>query len=331
MGKQVRGSTVRLIGVTDTAYGAPPAAPTALILPYVQNNVKADQQRDTDETISGFRGSARSVAGNRKVDGTLQINAAPQTIGFWLKHLLGAPASTTTAGVTTHVFGVAASGAEALPPSFTLESDMGADFTAASRYVRLSGCRIAQAQFSIGPSGFVQFTPTIAGSDYIKSATPLDAAPTDTGHAAFSTLTAALVYGGGALALDTTKLDFTFSNNLDEDTYLVGGGGKRGDLPEGLAGVNGTIEALLKDSALLDAALSDADSSLQLTLTRGTGDGTLGNESLQILIPALVFAVTTPTVPGPKGLRLQATFTGHRTTGEIGVTATLKTPIATIQ
>ena len=50
-----------------------------------------------------------------------------------------------------------------------------------------------------------------------------------------------------------------------------------------------------------------------------------------ILIPALVFATTTPVVTGPKGVSLQATFTGHRTVGEIGVTATLKTPIATIQ
>lgn len=331
MAKQVRGSTVRLIGVTDTAYGTPPAAPTALVLPYVQNNVKADQTRDTDQTISGYRGAARSVAGNRKVGGTLQINVAPQTIGFWLKHLLGAPTSVLNGAVTTYTFGVAASGASALPPSFTMESDMGPDFTAASRYVRLTGCRISQAQFAVGASGFMQFTPTVDGSDYTKSAAPLDAAPTDNGHAAFSTLTAALVFGGGALTLDVTKLDFTLNNNMDAGNYLVGGGGKLGDIPEGLFDVSGTVEALLSDSSLIDAALSDTDSSLQLTLTRGTGDGSAGNESLEILIPALVFAATTPVVPGPKGLLLSATFTGHRTAGEIGVTATLKTPIATIQ
>ncbi|HET6805324.1 MAG TPA: phage tail tube protein [Frateuria sp.] len=327
---QVRGSNVRLIGVTDDSFATPPASPSAVILPFVQNNVKADQQRDTDDTISGFRGAARSVAGNRTVGGTLQVNAAPQTIGFLLKHLLGAPTSTTATGVTTHVFGVAASGASALPPSFTLESDLGAAFTAASRYVRLTGCRIAQAQFAVGPSGFMQVTPTITGSGYSKSGTPLDASPDDTGHAAFSTLTASLVFGGGALPLDVTKLDFTIGNNLDEDTYVIGGNGNRGDLPEGLLTVSGTVEALLKDSGLLDAALADTDSSLVLTLTRGTGDGTDGNESLEINIPALVFATTTPTVPGPKGVRLQASFTGHRTTGEIGVTATLKTPLATI-
>lgn len=327
---QVRGSNVRLIGVTDASYGTPPASPSALILPFVQNNVKADQQRDSDDTISGFRGAARSVAGNRTVGGTLQINAAAQTIGFWLQHLLGAPTSTTATGVTTHVFGVAASGSGALPPSFTLESDLGAGFTSASRYVRLTGCRIAQAQFSVGPSGFMQVTATVAGSGYSKGSTALDASPDDNGHAAFSTLTAAIAFGGGSLPLDVTKLDFTLSNNLDEDTYVIGGNGNRGDLPEGLLGVSGTVEALLKDSGLLDAALADTDSSLVLTLQNGTGDGTAGNEQLEINIPALVFATTTPTVPGPKGVRLQATFTGHRTTGEIGVTATLKTPIATI-
>lgn len=331
MGKQVRGANVRLIGTTEATYGTPSGTPTALILPFVQNNLKSDQTRDQDETISGYRGMSRSIAGNRSVAGTVQINAAPQTIGFWLKHILGAPASTTATGVTTHVFGVAFDGAAALPPGMTLEEDMGADFTAASRYVRYSGVRVAQAQFSLSPAGFLQVTSTLTGSAYSKNSTPLDATPTDTGHAAFSTLTAALVFGSGSLAIDATKLDFTLGNNLDEDTYVIGGNGARGDLPEGMLSVSGNVEALLKDDALLAAALADEDTSLLLTLQNGTGDGTDGNEQLQINIPALVFGVSTPTVPGPKGLRLTAPFTAHRTAGEIGVTATLKTPIATIE
>lgn len=330
MAKQVRGSQVRSIAVTDTDYATPPASPDALIVPYVQDSVAASQSRDTDDTITGFRGASRSVAGQRKVSGTRQINVAPQTIGFWLKHLLGAPTSTTDSGVTTHVFSVAASGANALPPSFTLESDLGADFTAASRYVRLLGCRVGQAEFDVGPSGFMQMTPTITGSNYAASSTPLDATPTDTGHAAFSTLTAALIFGGGALDLDVTSLKFTLNNNLDDSGYVIGDGGALGDLPEGLMSVTGTVVSLLKDSAQLDAALNDTDTSLQLTLKNGTGDGTAGNEQLVINIPALVFSLTTPTVSGPKGVTLSADFTGHRTSGEIGVTATLTTPLATI-
>jgi len=331
MAKQVRGSLVRLIGVTDTAFGIPPVTPSSLILPYVQNNVKADQTRDQDQTISGFRGMVRSVAGARKVSGALQINAAPQTIGFWLKHLIGAPTSTTATGVTTHVFAPAASGANALPPSFTLESDMGAGFTSASRYMRLLGCRVASAAISITPSGFMQFNPTLSGSDFVAGATALDSAPTDTGHAAFTTLTAALVFGGGSIILDSTKVDLAVSNNLDDTGYVVGGNGRLGDLPEGMLAVTGSIETLLKDDSLLQLALTDADTSLLLTLSSGDGSGTAGNESLAISIPALVFAATSPVVPGPKGLLLTGTFDSHRTTGETGVTFTLKTPLATIQ
>lgn len=331
MGQQVRGSNVRLIGVTDATYGAPPATPSTLILPYVQNNVKADQTRDTDQTITGFRGMVRSVAGARKVAGALQINAAPQTIGFWIKHLLGAPTSTTLTGVTTHVFQPSFAGATVLPPSFTLEEDMGSGFTAASRYVRYLGCRIASAAISISPSGFMQFNPTVAGSDFSLNAAPLDAAPTDTGHSAFTTLTAALVFAGGSVVLDSTKVDLAINNNLDEDTYVVGGQGKRGDLPEGMIAATGSIDTLLKDDSLLQLALNDTDTSLVLTLQNGNGDGTAGNEQLVLNIPALVFAATTPVVPGPKGLRLTGTFDSHRTTGETGVTFTLKTPIATIQ
>lgn len=331
MAKQVRGSNVRLIGVTDATYGTPPASPSTLVLPFVQNNVKADQTRDTDQTITGFRGMVRSVAGARKVAGTMQLNAAAQTIGFWLKHLLGAPTSTTATGVTTHVFQPSFAGATVLPPSFTMEEDMGADFTAASRYVRYLGCRIASAAISISPSGFMQFNPTIAGSDFLLSATPLDASPTDTGHAAFTTLTAALVFAGGSVVLDSAKVDLAINNNLDENTYVVGGGGKRGDLPEGMISVSGTIDTLLKDDSLLTLGLTDTDTSLVLTLQNGTGAGTAGNEQLVITIPALVFGVNTPVVPGPKGLHLAGAFDSFRTTGETGVTFTLKTPIATIQ
>lgn len=331
MTQQVRGSNVRLIGVTDTAYGTPPATPSTLILPYVQNNLKFDVARDQDQTISGFRGMVRSVAGARKVAGTLQLNAAAQTLGFWLKHLIGAPSSTLATGVTTYVFQPSFAGATVLPPSFTLEADLGAGFTAASRYQRYLGCRVASAQISISPSGFMQVTPTIAASDFAAGATALDASPTDTGHAAFSTLTAALVFGGGSVVLDTTKVDFTINNNLDENTYVVGGEGKRGDLPEGMISIDGTIDTLLKDDSLLQLALTDTDTSLVLTLKNGTGDGTAGNEKLIINIPAIVFAASSPVVPGPKGLHLAGTFSSHRTTGETGVTFTLATPIATIQ
>lgn len=327
---QVRGSNVRLIGVTDTAYATPPASPDAVILPFVSHGVAASETRDTDETIDGYRGENRSVAGAQSLSGPVQINAAPQTIGFWLKHLVGAPTSTTETDVTTHVFAPAVSGAHALPPSFTLEQDMGAGFTAESRYVRLLGCRIASCAISVGPTGFVQFTPTVTGSGAELSETALDATPTDNGHRAFGALNAALVFGGGSLDLDVAKLDIAITNNLDEDTVVIGSNGQRGDLPEGKFGVSGSIDTLVKGDAMLQQALNDTDTSLVLTLKAGTGDGTLGNEQLVISIPAIAFAKNTPVVPGPKGLRLTSNFTSHRTSGETGVTFTLKTPLATI-
>jgi len=331
MGQQVRGSGIRLIGVTDTAYRTPPVTPDAVILPFVSHGVAASETRDTDETIDGYRGQNRSVAGAQTLNGPVQVNAAPQTIGFWLKHLIGTPASSTATGVTTHVFTPAMSGAAALPPSFTLEQDMGAGFTSGSRYIRHLGCRVASCAISLGPTGFVQFTPTITGSNATIGATALDSTPTDTGHAAFEALAAALVFGAGSLVLDVAKLDLALTNNLDEDTLTVGSGGLRGDLPEGKFGCTGTLDTLVKDDALVQQALTDTDTSLVLTLKRGTGDGTDGNEQLTISIPAIVFAKNTPVVPGPKGLRLTGNFTSHRTSGETGVTFTLKTPLAIIQ
>ena len=95
MDQIVRGINVQLVGVTDTDYRTAPASPDVLVLPYVQNNLAGSETRDTDDTIDGYRGMNRSVAGEQTLNGAIQLNAAPQTIGFWLKHLIGAPTSTT--------------------------------------------------------------------------------------------------------------------------------------------------------------------------------------------------------------------------------------------
>jgi len=52
---------------------------------------------------------------------------------------------------------------------------------------------------------------------------------------------------------------------------------------------------------------------------------------LTFTIPSGAFEIATPTIPGPKGITVQANFSAHRTSGELGITAVLLSPLATVE
>lgn len=333
MGKQIRGSHTRLVGYTESAFDTQPGAPSGLVLPFVSDGTKPNESRDTDETITGYRGEGRSVAGNQDLSGQIQLNMAPQTVGWWLTHLVGQPTTTDNGdGTYTHVFKAATDGANALPAGFELERDYGSGMTAASRYLVMRGCRINQGKFDFAASGFAKLALDIMGASSAKASAAMDATPTDNGHSAFALRNAGtsvtLKSGGSAVALSIVTLSLTWANNLDGDTYVIGSGGIRGDLAEGKASVSGSIDTLFKDANLQDLQLDDSDASITQVLQAGTGNGSAGNEKLTIDIPSIVFAQDAATVSGPKGLRLTGNFTAHRTTGELAATFTLLSPIA---
>lgn len=326
----VRGSNVRITAVPETAYKTPGANGERIY--FTQFSVTPDQQRDADPTLAGFRGQARSVDGNRNVQGQWGYAMAPESIGILLKNLIGAPTTSGASAPYTHVFQTAASGVNALPIGLTFEEDYGTAIAAASRYLQLRGCRFNSGTFTFSPSGVQTMQVDVLGADWQKASTPLDATPTDNGHTAFEAtgLNIRLGPSGSPLKVCFNQLTLNWSNDLDADKFCISGGGVRDGLPEGFAIVGGSITAFFDHEDLIDQILSGTDTQMEIVLKRGTGAGTAGNEQLTITIPNLVFARTGPTIDGPRGLRLQANFSVHRTTGELGVTFTLLSPIATI-
>lgn len=326
----VRGSNVRITAVPETAYKTPGTDGERIY--FTQFSVTPDQQRENSQTLAGFRGQARSVEGNRNVQGQIGYEMAPESIGLLLKHLIGAPTTTGASAPYTHTFQVGASGANALPIGLTFEEDFGTAIASASRYLQLRGCRFNSGTFTFSPSGFQTLQIDVLGADWLKTNTTLDGTPTDNGHIPFTSTELAVRLGpsGSPKMVCFNQLTLNWANDLDADKFCISGGGVRDGLPEGFAIVGGSITAFFDHEDVIDTLLSGTDTELQVTLSRGTGLGTAGNEKLTITIPNLVFARTGPTIDGPRGLRLQANFSVHRTTGELGVTFTLLSPIATI-
>ncbi len=324
------GALTRIAAFTETDYDTPPVVPDGRLIAVQSFGLRAAEARETDPTLSGFRGQSRSTAGRRDVSGTILVSIAPQTIGLWLAHVIGRPV-TTGAGPYTHTFAVDPNGAGALPAGLMFETDYGAGITAPGRYVRYNGVRINQGTFQFPSSGPPTLSMDALGANFSAAATtPLDATLTDAGHSAWSAKQIALEFDDGALSVCMESLSVVMGNDLDADRWCVGNGGTRHDLPEGSFIVTGQAVQFFDTPALMNKALSDADAKIKVTLTRGTGLGTAGNESLVITIPLAVFEANTPAVDGPKGLKLQANFTAHRGVGEIGVTAVLKNALATV-
>lgn len=324
------GALSKIAAFTETTYNTTPGTPDGRRLAVQSLALAANEARDNDPTLSGFRGQVRSTAGKRDVSGQAQISVAPESIGFWLAHLIGKPA-VTGSGPYTHSFAVDPTGAGALPVGMLVEVDYGAGITAPGRYIRYSGVRVNQAVLKLPNSGFPSMQIDLLGADFDAEATSaLDATLTDTGHSAWSAKQIVLELDDGATAVCFESLDVTFGNDLDADRYCVGNGGVRHDLPEGFAILSGQGVIYFDTAALMNKALADLDAKIKITLSRGDGLGTAGNESLVITIPLAVFAANTPPIDGPKGLKMQANFTAHRSTGELGLTAVLKNALAVV-
>lgn len=327
----VTGALTRIIGWNETTWNTTPGTPSARLIPVVSFGLRANEERETDPTLSGYRGQQRSSAGKREVSGAIAITVAPETIGFWLANLIGAPTTTGASAPYTHTFEVDPTGAGALPVGMGFEVDYGAGISGAGRYIVYSGVRINQMTLNLPANGNITAQIDVLGANFdADNVASLDATPTDTGHNVWKAQKAEVVFDAGALSVCLESLQVTLGNDLDPDRWCVGHGGIRHDLPEGQFIASGQAVAYFDSAALMNKALNDTDAALVITLTKGTGAGTAGNEELEITIPALVFAANTPAVDGPRGLKLQADFTAHRTIGEVGVTAVLKNALATV-
>ncbi|NPU85553.1 MAG: hypothetical protein HPY65_13835 [Syntrophaceae bacterium] len=150
-----------------------------------------------------------------------------------------------------------------------------------------------------------------AVADGTLGSASVDSSLTDPGHAPFNGFSIATVQEGGSDIACLSAVDIVVENNLDGNSYVLGGGGVRRAIPEGTVKVSGTLTALFESMALYQKALSFTESSLKLIWKHGTGAGTAGNESLEILIPELKFSKETPAIEGPKGILYKGPFEAY--------------------
>lgn len=312
----VRGTAVKVGCFTETAFKTVGGSPSGELLYFTGFGLQPSQARNQSNILAGFRGRTRGSLGPKSVAGAIASELAAESICFLLKHLVGTP-TTTGSGPYEHAYEIG-DGAQALPPGAAFQIDYGPGISGSGRYIHYKGCRVGQATFTFRPDGPIAASFNVLGSDWEPGAAPLDASLTDPGHNSFSaTHVAVVLSSGGTVDVCFNQLTLVWDNDLDDAQYCISGGGVRDALDEGFVSVSGQVTALFDSAALLNKILDDADCSLVITVQRGTGDGSDGNEKVVFTVPKVSFEPTAPQVNGPRGVTLQANWQAHRDSGEL--------------
>lgn len=291
---QAKGAKGRVVLGYETAYGATPGSPVGSKLPFNSIDVKGAPSINTPTTITGTRNPAQPSRGFQDVTGSLTVPMDLNAIGFWLKGLLGDPSTTGAADPYTHVFKVSDE-----VPSIFLEKG----FTDIAEYSLFNGVKLGSFKMSFGGDGELVASIGVMGAKETVSGSPVDATPDEISLERVNNFQASIKEGGVTLATCTSG-EISLDNGLDGDSFVLGGGGVRGDIAEGIMAVSGSITTLFTDSALLDKAIAGTETSLELTLT-------VGSHSLKFEFPELTLVPASPAIEGPAGVKQTLQWNGY--------------------
>jgi hypothetical protein len=302
---QQRGSTTKIIYATAASFKQNQASLSgeAQVLPFVSESLRYSRNLLTSKTIRASRNAQKPVRGNVDAAGDINFELAPQ-YGRLLHHIFGSyTAQTGVGGAYNHTFKVGD-----LPAGMTIEKH----FTdlSAPQYFKYTGCKVNNFKFTAKSEGFIDCTVNVMGAKEVVGASAMDPAPVDLGHTPFDGFGCTIKEANVALGV-VTQIDFTLENGLDGNTYVIDGTGERYSMPDGVVKVTGNITALFDSMDLYNKALNNTETSLEITLTNGTGAGTAGNEKLVITMPETIFKPQAPVVSGPTGVMVELPFEAY--------------------
>ena len=324
---QARGTQTAITLYEESTYATVPATPDGQKL-YVTDFSLASQQNLIDSnTLRANRSRTQPIQGNIDVTGSIGFELHAESMGTILKHLMGGNA-TTGADPYVHTMTL-----DDLPVGLHLEKDHGASISGSGKFEVFAGCRIGGATFSFPAEGFCTASLDVMGANSTLGSATIDddATITDNGSTPFSSFLGTIQEGGGAIAY-VQSAEIRLDNGLDGSSYVIGGAGVRRALPEGFATVSGSVTALFESGALLAKAIAGTESSLLITLSRGTGAGSAGNEFMSFEIGQLLYERTSPAIDGPNGILLTLPFKGYSNTAgtDLGLELIVKNAVATV-
>jgi hypothetical protein len=323
---QATGAKVKIGFYEETTFKAVPATPDLKNMYVVKSGLNPKQNLIDSNTITPSRGKAKPFRGNKDNTGSIDIELSSENIDPFLKQLMGSQANTGT-GPYTHTYKIGT-----LPVGFGIETDYGSDISGSGRFAVSKGLRVSSATFTFPTEGAATASFNIQGSGKADlGAVTIDAAAgyTDTGFTPWSTFEITVIEEGGVAIANVKEASITIDNGLDTAAgYVIGSQGERIAIPEGQAMVSGSIKCVFDSATMMNKALAGTTSSLHILMSRGTGLGTAGNESLDFLVEQLIYEPNIPSVDGPGGIEITLPFKAFASGVNNGLTIVNKNNVA---
>jgi len=286
----------------ETVFKTPPLTPAAIKLPFSTCDLKVDQKPQSSTVLGSGRHAARPFYGSRSVTGNLTGPVDLVAIGYILKMVFGAPATTGSDNTYTHTFKIGSG-----TPSFLLEKGWPAD----NKYYLYSGCKATGFSISFGGHGELRYTvPIIGAKEEYGSSSYQEPAAIDVSRPSmiFHTSDAAASEGGSAI--DTLEeISFNFQNNTIMGFGLAGHG--EGTIAgEGTPTIEGRIKGMFDADTIISKGRDHITSSLSVTCTANA-------HSIAFLSAELEYSHESPAIQGPGGAYLDLSFVGYYHASEI--------------
>lgn len=290
------GARVALAQAFETTYGTAPATGYRR-LSFTRANYGAEQPLIESNQLGLGRDPAAPMQGFVDVSLELQVPVDLVQIGWWLRMALGAPTTTSAAGVFTHVF---ESGSFSLPsaaieiqnpevPAFAMHAGVmldsfGWDFARKNEPLDASLSFLARSE--------VTSAATAAGT------------PTTPGSIRLGHFNGSIQRNGSSLG-DIVEGSFRYANNLKRIETVQASGLIEGIDP-GMASLAGQLNARFSDLTLLNQAASGGPCELTLRWQRSA------SESLTIVAHAVYIDRPRRQIQGPDAVMQEFSWQAAR-------------------
>jgi hypothetical protein len=259
----------------------------------------------------------RIIDSGYRVSGDVQMEAATETIGPFLRAAIGAVA-TTGSGTYTHVITPSVT---TLRPSMTVQ--IGRPTVATSAVVECfeyTGCYVNAWELSIQPDAFVTASFTFDGM--LEDVSQTLATPTYPTLTPLTFLHATLTASGGTECVNSLNLTGSLSNSVRAQVCPTNPGTNK-ITPSGMAAFGGSFGRDFRNTDMYDDMVAGTEATLTVALVSGSYSLTItGNARLMD---------AGPNVGGPDILTEDVPFEFlHASTDASAFTATLVNNVATI-
>lgn len=293
------GSKTKTLIAFEDEYGKDPEnmAAKAINLPFNTNGLAASQNTTNPETITGRRDPVEAIYGNIDNTGTADVPLDLTAFGYWLRAMFGLPTTTAVqdkAGYFKHVFTLKED-----QPSFVLEKS----FPGIGQFLKSNGVMVSQWSMTVGGDGELVASLELMGAKEVLQQSTIAANPISPTLDRINNFQAKVSVGSKTAALATeATLEVNFG--LDGDSYVIGGGGYRVAICPGATAISGTLTSFFKDPEYLELAQNSEETSIQYLFT-------VGDMSLEILLPEVKFALTSQGIDGPGGLQTESNYNAY--------------------